>query len=137
MRPWRTANSSGVKPESSGVRKSAPALMSASITCDVPFGRRPHERVLPTSRLFRVNVGAARQQHAHGIDLARPRGRHQHRLAARQRGVRVGAGIEEARDDRGVAVDARERERRDAVSVRGERIRAGREQAADEIDVVV
>ena len=118
-------------------RKSAPASMSASMTCDVAFGRRPHERRLSAPRFLGVHIGAAREQHTHRIHLARARGRHQHGFAAGQHRVRVGAGIEKSRDDGGVAVHARERQRRHAIAVRGGGVRAGRQQPVHEIEIVV
>ena len=51
--------------------------MSVSHDLDVPFGRRPHQRRLPALRSLRIDVGAAREQRLHRVELPGARGRHQ------------------------------------------------------------
>ena len=97
----------------------------------VPFGRRPHQRGLSADALACIHVGAASQQDGHGIDLARPGGGHQWRLATRRRGIRIGSSVQQHADDRGIPVRARERQRGNAVAIGGLWIRAGAQQQLD------
>ena len=85
----------------------------------VAFVRGPHQRRLLLPAFLGVDVGAVRQQHLHGVDLAGAGRRHQRRLAFRQRRVRIRAGLEQLLDHRRVAVDGGGIQRRHAVAIRG------------------
>ncbi len=104
---------------------------------DVTFDRRPQECRLAPPWLLGMQIGAAGQKHTHRINLAGARCRHQHGLAARQRGIRVRAGIEKSGDDGGVTVLAGDRQRRDTVAVRDAHVGTCPKQLADKIDIVV
>ena len=79
--------------------------------------RGPVQRRLAAPALPCTQVGAAGQQQSQYVDVAGARRRHQYRLAFRQRGVRVGAGVEERLDDRSVPAASGQNEGRHAVAV--------------------
>ena len=98
----------------------------------IAFGGGPHQRGLSVPAFFRIHRRAMTEQHLHRLDPAGASGRHQHRLALRHRGVRVGAGLQECFDDGRVSIHARQPERRDAVAIGGVDVGAGANQKLDE-----
>ena len=120
-RPSRTANSSGVKPDGTRARKSAPASMSVWTTVGVTFGRGPHEGGLSTTFVLASTFAPARQERLDRPGRAGSRGRHERGFTAGQAGIRIGAGLQEQLDHRAVAVGARQRQRRHAVAARRRR----------------
>ena len=71
----------------------------------VAFGRGPHQCRLGPPVFVGVDVGTRVQQQRHGVDAARSRRGHQRRLAFHQRGVRVGARLQQRSDDGAVSDD--------------------------------
>ena len=100
------------------------------------FGGRPHQRRLSLAGFLGIDVRAAADERLHGVHVARPCRRHQHRLAFGQGRVGIGSGGEQLFDHRGVAVGRREMKRCDAVAVRDLRLRAGLEQRPGHLEIV-
>ena len=82
--------------------------MSASSDVDVTFSRGPQQCRLPAARFLRVHVGTAGEEEPHGLETARACSGHQHRFAAWQQGIRIGARIQIPLDDGRITVDARD-----------------------------
>ena len=91
IRPSRTAKSSGVNPDLQRASEVGPGLDEQLDDLGVPVGRRPHQRGLALA-VLRVHLRPGVEQRLHRPDAAGAGGGHQGRLAAAQRGVRVGAG---------------------------------------------
>ncbi len=86
---------------------SAPRASSSFTTSAWPSAAAHISAVWPRNCCV-FGVGAAIEQQLHGRGIARVGRQHQHRLAfGREHGVRILAGIEQARDDGRVAVDWR------------------------------
>ena len=75
MRPARTANSSGVKPDGSRAWKSAPASIRSCDDGGVAFRGGPHQRGLPAPLVLAVHARAVGEQRLHGRGGAGARGR--------------------------------------------------------------
>ena len=100
-------------------RKSARAGRAISTTRRAWPSAAAHIRAVCARALLGVDVGPRASNALTGPSLPGARGGHQGGLAAAERRVRVGAGVEQQLDDRRVAVRAGQRERRHAVAVRG------------------
>ena len=83
LRPSRTAKKRGVKPEGSGVRKSAAASSSASTTSICPSAAAHISAVCPLTSLALTSAPRA-DQRLHRTQASGPRRRHQHRLTTGQ-----------------------------------------------------
>ena len=83
----------------------------------MPLIGGPHQRRGASQRFLRVDLRAAVEQHLHRRHVAGARRHHQRRLSPRQRLVRIRARLQQALDDRRVAVQAGQRERREALAV--------------------
>ena len=102
------------------------------------LGRRPVRAPSRRSTSRRASTLAPRvEQRFERVGHARARGRHEHRLAFGQHGVRVGAGLEQRVRDRGVAVHRRELQRRHAVAVGRARVGAGASSSLQQLGVAV
>lgn len=84
----------------------------------MPLRGGPHQCVLILRRLPGVDVGAARDQRAHRIDVACAGAGHDRRLAGGDGCVRVRAGAEQELHERGASVGAGARQRRHTEVVR-------------------
>ena len=71
----------------------------------VVLGGGPHQRRLSLPGLAGIRIRAAVQQRVDRGEIAGSGGRHQDRLAFARRTVRIGAGGEQRRDDRRIAVE--------------------------------
>ena len=100
------------------------------------FRRRPHQRGLSAPAFLHVHVRSVSEQHVHGIDLPRARGRHQDRFAFRQHRVRVGPGLQEHLDAGGVPVHAGQPERRHAVAIRRLDVCSGADQQVHQFRII-
>ncbi len=98
---------------------------------------RPHQRGLTVPRLPCLEVRAVVEQRAGCLDVSASGNRHQRRLAVRADGVRVGAGLEQAFDHGGVAVDRGEMQRRHAVTIRRSNVGAVFQQPVDDLGVAL
>jgi hypothetical protein len=120
-----------------GFQREVSACLEEHIDCGgITLSRGPHQRGLAFIRFLGIDLRATRQQQPDRICLSRQRGGHQHRLTFLRSAVRIGAGIEQALDHRGVAIDRREIQRRDVVARRCRGIGVSREQELDEPQVV-
>ena len=68
--------------------------------------RRPHQRGLIVRLFLVVHAGAAHEERLDGVCVAGASARHQHGLAVERRGIRIGAGRQQALNHRGAAVRA-------------------------------
>ena len=105
---------------------------------DVPLGPGPHERGLPVPCLAGVDVGAGVREPLHGVGPPGARREHQGRLARVDRlprVVRIDAGVQQQRQDRGVAVAGRQGQRRHAVVVGGLDVGPGADQRRGRVRV--
>ena len=84
----------------------------------MPVRHGPHQGRLAAGALGGVNARAGGQQGVGRLQTPRPRRRHQRRLPAGKRPVRIGAGRQQALDEHAVPAGARHQERRHAEIVR-------------------
>ena len=103
---------------------------------DVAFARGPHQGRLPSPRLGSVDLDAMREQRFDGADVAAQRRAHQWRLSFAGKRVRIGAGLKEPLDGRGITVVARKLEWRDVEPIRGGRRRARVEQDLNHVQII-
>ena len=102
----------------------------------MPFGGGPHQRGL-SARSSLASTLAPAASSAFTAASAGARGRHQRCLAAGQRRVGIGAGLQQQIDHRGIAVGARQRQRRDAVAIGRADLGAGLHQQLGHLAIVV
>ena len=100
------------------------------------LAHRDHQRRLLELGLARVHLRAAVDEQPHGRHGAGARRGHERRLAARIGGVGIGAGVEQAANQRGATVDGGEVERRHAVAVLGGRAGAGAQQGIGDVEAI-
>jgi len=100
------------------------------------FADGDHQRGLSELGLTCIDVRAALEQGAKCGRRTGTRRRHQRGLASRIDGIRIDAGIEQAADQIGVAVDRGEIERRHAVAIDGRRFRSGTQQCVHDVQTI-
>ena len=102
----------------------------------IAFGGGPHEGGLVAAGFRGIDVCAGGDEGAHGFDLPGAGGKHEHRFAAGECAIGVGAGFEQDFHHRAIPVDAGLGERRDAEAVGGFGVCASLQKAADGIDII-
>ena len=100
----------------------------------VSLRRAAHMSAVPV-RFAGVDRRAALEQHVHGVRIAGAHGGHQQRVARCVGRLDVCAGVEQAPQDRGMALFGGHIDRRDTKRVGDGRVRTGAKQRIDRVEV--
>ena len=134
-RPHRADAPSGFAPTRVRASTSAPRASRRFMIAGVVAPRRPHERGVPQFGIAGVDRAPRSSSRSHRVGIPGAHGGHQQCVAGGIGGVHIGAGVEQPRKDRRVALFGRDVDRRDAERVGDGDVRAGAKQRVNGVEV--